>query len=81
LDLNLPSKDGREVLSIIKTDPDLMRIPVVVLTTSSEEIDVIQAYDHHANTYVTKPENLAQFIEIVNSIEDFWLQIVTLPSD
>ena len=79
LDLNLPKKDGRAVLAEIKTDPDLRRIPVVVLTTSRSEEDVLQAYDMHANAYVTKPVNLEQFMRIVALIDEFWLQVVTLP--
>ena len=81
LDLNLPRKDGREVLAEIKGDPDLRRIPVVVLTTSSAEQDILKAYDLHANCYITKPVNLEQFIIVVKSIEEFWVAIVTLPSD
>lgn len=81
LDLNLPKKDGREVLAEIKADPDLRRIPVVVLTTSSAEIDILAAYDLHANCYITKPVDLDQFVRVVRSIEDFWLSIVRLPRD
>jgi two-component system, chemotaxis family, response regulator Rcp1 len=80
LDLNLPRKDGREVLAEIKTDPDLRRIPVVVLTVSSDEADVLKAYNLHANCYITKPLDLGQFMKIVRSIEDFWLTIVKLPN-
>ncbi len=79
LDLNLPGKDGREVLSEIKRDEDLRRIPVVILTTSQAEADVARAYDLHANAYVTKPLDIEQFITVVKSIEDFWLTIVKLP--
>ena len=79
LDLNLPKKDGREVLKEIKTDPDLRRIPVVILTTSKAEEDVIKTYDYHANCYITKPIDLDQFMTVVKSIEDFWLTIVRLP--
>lgn len=79
LDLNLPRKDGREVLQEIKSDRDLRLIPVVVLTTSQAEQDILRAYDLHANCYITKPVDLDQFIEIVNTIEDFWLTIVKLP--
>ena len=79
LDLNLPRKDGREVLAEIKADPDLKRIPVVVLTTSRAEEDVIRAYDLHANCYVTKPVDLAQFMKIVSQIDEFWVKVVTLP--
>jgi len=81
LDLNLPKKDGREVLAEIKEDPGLKRIPVVVLTTSEAEQDILKAYDLHANCYITKPVDLDQFIKIVKSIEDFWLTIVKLPNE
>jgi len=81
LDLNLPKMDGREVLAQIKADPDLRRIPVVVLTTSSSEIDILSAYDLHANCYITKPVDLDQFVKVVRSIEDFWLAIVRLPRE
>jgi two-component system, chemotaxis family, response regulator Rcp1 len=80
LDLNLPKKDGREVLAEIKFDPDLKRIPVVVLTTSSAEQDIIKSYDLYANCYLTKPVQLDEFIAVVRSIEDFWLAIVKLPT-
>ncbi len=79
LDLNLPGKDGREVLDEIKNDPDLKHIPVVVVTTSTAEADVLKSYCLHANCYVTKPVNLDQFIKVVNAIEDFWFTIVKLP--
>jgi chemotaxis family two-component system response regulator Rcp1 len=79
LDLNLPRKDGRELLAEIKADPDLKRIPVVILTTSRAEQDILRTYDLHANCYVTKPVELDQFIEVVKSIEGFWLTIVKLP--
>jgi CheY-like chemotaxis protein len=79
LDLNLPRKDGREVLAEVKADPDLKRIPVVVLTTSRAEEDVVRAYDLHANCYVTKPVDLAQFMKIVAQIDEFWVKVVTLP--
>ena len=79
LDLNLPRKSGREVLAEIKQDPALMRIPVVVLTTSAAERDIFEVYGLHANCYITKPFDLDQFIHIVKSIEDFWLTIVKLP--
>ena len=79
LDLNLPRKDGREVLAEIKTHPDLKRIPVVILTTSRAEEDVLKTYNLHANCYITKPINLDQFIHVVQSIENFWLSIVVLP--
>lgn len=78
LDLNLPKKDGREVLAEIKNDPNLRRIPVVILTSSSAEADVIKTYDLHANAYIQKPLDLDQFTKIVHSIEDFWLSIVKL---
>ena len=81
LDLNLPKKDGREVLQDIKQDEKLKRIPVVVLTTSKAEEDVLRTYNLHANCYVTKPVDLDQFITVVKSIEDFWLTIVKLPSE
>jgi len=79
LDLNLPRKDGREVLAEIKADPALRRIPVVVLTTSDAEQDVLRSYNLHANCYVTKPVVLEKFLAIVRSLEDFWLTIVRLP--
>jgi CheY-like chemotaxis protein len=79
LDLNLPKKSGREVLAEIKEDPDLRRIPVVVLTISTSEGDVLETYDLHANCFITKPIGLEQFLEVVRSIEDFWLSIVRLP--
>ena len=80
LDLNLPRKDGRELLAEIKADPALRRIPVVVLTTSSADQDICKAYDLHANCYLTKPVELDEFIAVVRSIEDFWLALVKLPS-
>jgi CheY-like chemotaxis protein len=79
LDLNLPKKDGREVLAEIKNDPDLMLIPVAVLTTSQAHQDIIKAYKLHANCYITKPMELEHFARVVESFEDFWLKIVTLP--
>ena len=81
LDLNLPKKNGREVLSEIKSNADLMRIPVVVLTTSRAEEDILRAYDLNANCYITKPVDLDQFVRVVKSIEDFWLTIVKLPTE
>ena len=81
LDLNLPKKDGREVLAEIKADEQLKRIPVVILSVSRNEDDIIKSYDLHANCYVTKPINLDCFFEVVRSIEDFWLNTVTLPAD
>ena len=80
LDLNLPKKDGREVLAEIKADELLRRIPVVILTTSTAEQDILKSYDLHANCYITKPVDLTQFLIVVRAIEDFWLQIVKLPS-
>ena len=79
LDLNLPRKDGRQVLQEIKTDDSLKRIPVVILTTSKSEEDVLRAYDLHANCYITKPVDFNRFMEVVRSIEDFWLTVVKLP--
>lgn len=79
LDLNLPRKDGREVLAEIKEDPELKLIPVVVLTTSEAERDVLKAYSLHANCYITKPVDLNQFIDVVKAIEDFWFAVVKLP--
>jgi len=81
LDLNLPRKDGREVLAEVKQDPNLRRIPVVILTVSKAEEDVLKSYDLHANCYITKPIDLEQFLKVVKSVEDFWLTIVKLPSD
>jgi two-component system, chemotaxis family, response regulator Rcp1 len=80
LDLNLPVKDGRQVLAEIKDDPDLKRIPVVILTTSKAEEDIIKTYNLHANCYVTKPVDLEQFVKVVKSLEDFWLAIVKFPN-
>ncbi|MBI5870788.1 MAG: response regulator [Actinobacteria bacterium] len=79
LDLNLPKKDGRELLAEIKKDETLGRIPVVILTSSDAEADIIKTYDLHANCYITKPINLDQFMEVVKSIEHFWLTVVKLP--
>ena len=79
LDLNLPRKDGREVLAEIKSDPALRRIPVIVLTTSNAEQDIVRAYDAHANCFINKPVDLDQFLTVIRSIEDCWLTIVTLP--
>ena len=81
LDLNLPLKNGREVLAEIKADPSLMRIPVVVLTTSRAETDVLKTYELHANCYVVKPADLDEFMDVVKSIEHFWLKAATLPAD
>jgi CheY-like chemotaxis protein len=80
LDLNLPGKEGREVLQEIKNDPALMHIPVVIVTTSSAEEDILESYSLHANCFVTKPVNLEQFIRVVHAIEDFWFTIVKLPN-
>ena len=80
LDLNLPLKDGREVLAEIKTDDGLKRIPVVILTTSKAEEDILKTYNLHANCYITKPVDLGQFITVVKSIEDFWFTVVKLPN-
>ena len=79
LDLNLPRKDGREVLAELKADDHLKMIPVVVLTTSRAEQDVLRAYELHANCYITKPVDFQQFLNVVRSIESFWLFVVTLP--
>lgn len=79
LDLNLPRKDGREVLAEIKSDDDLKRIPVVIMTSSRDEEDILKSYNLHANCYITKPMDLNQFIKVVKSIEDFWFTIVKLP--
>ncbi len=81
LDLNMPRKDGRKVLAEIKEDPDLRRIPAIILTTSRAERDITAIYNLHGNCYITKPVNLDRFIEAVKSIEDFWLTIVKLPAD
>ena len=80
LDLNLPRTDGREVLKQVKEDPALRRIPVIVLTSSADEADVLKSYDLHANSYVTKPIDFDEFLAAVRSIEDFWLSIVRLPN-
>ena len=79
LDLNLPKMNGREVLAEIKDDDDLRRIPVVILTVSKAEQDIIKSYNLHANCYITKPVDLDQFLEVVKSIENFWLTVVMLP--
>jgi CheY-like chemotaxis protein len=81
LDLNMPRKNGREVLAEIKEDPELMRIPVVVLTMSHAEEDILKSYDLHANCYISKPVDIERFIEVVSSIEGFWLTIVKLPDE
>jgi chemotaxis family two-component system response regulator Rcp1 len=79
LDLNLPKKGGREVLAEIKSDPQLKRIPVIILTTSKNQDDIFHSYDLHANCYITKPRNLNQLLQIIQSIERFWFSTVTLP--
>jgi two-component system, chemotaxis family, response regulator Rcp1 len=79
LDLNLPKKDGREVLAEIKSNPALMSIPVVVLTTSRNEEDIFNSYDLHVNCYISKSRNLSQLLKIVRGIEEFWLETATLP--
>jgi two-component system, chemotaxis family, response regulator Rcp1 len=79
LDLNIPKRDGREVLAEIKADPDLRTIPVVVLTTSQNEADVLTSYRLHANCYIVKPVNFDQFMHAIEAIEDFWLNVVRLP--
>ena len=79
LDINLPKMNGTEVLAFIKNDPDLKRIPVIMLTTSSAEKDILASYDNHANCYITKPVDLDRFINVVRTIEDFWISIVKLP--
>jgi CheY-like chemotaxis protein len=79
LDLNLPRMGGREVLAEVKSDPDLKTIPIVVLTTSRAEQDILQSYQLHANCYVTKPVDLEQFLSVMRSIEEFWMTTVTLP--
>jgi len=79
LDLNLPRRDGREVLTEIKTDGNLLSIPVVVITTSAAEEDILRAYNNHVNCYITKPVDFDQFVKVVKSIEDFWFTVVKLP--
>jgi two-component system, chemotaxis family, response regulator Rcp1 len=81
LDLNLPGMDGREVLKEVKSDTDLKRIPIVILTTSNDEQDVLRSYNLNANCYVTKPIDIEQFIQVVQLIKDFWLAAVLLPAD
>ncbi len=80
LDLNLPGMDGREVLKEVKEDDDLKKIPIVVLTTSKAEEDILKSYDLHANSYITKPVDFNQFMNVIKSIETFWLEVVKLPS-
>jgi chemotaxis family two-component system response regulator Rcp1 len=79
LDINLPRMDGTELLGIIKTDPQLKRIPVIMLTTSSAEKDILASYNNYANCYITKPVDLDRFMDVVRTIEDFWISIVKLP--
>jgi CheY-like chemotaxis protein len=79
LDLNLPRVDGRQVLAEVKGDPDLRRIPVVVLTTSPSEDDILHAYDQHVNSYIRKPVDLDQFLHVLRAIDDYWLGSVSLP--
>jgi chemotaxis family two-component system response regulator Rcp1 len=79
LDLNLPKKDGREVLAEIKGNPELQTIPVVILTTSASETDILRSYQLHANCYITKPVGLEGFLQVVHSIDNFWLSVVKLP--
>jgi two-component system, chemotaxis family, response regulator Rcp1 len=79
LDLNLPRKDGRDVLAEIKADPDLMRIPVIILTSSQAEEDILKTYNLYANGYIVKPVDLEQFFKIIRQIKDFWMSIVVLP--
>jgi len=81
LDLNLPKKDGREVLAEVKGDSNLQTIPVVILTTSESEADILKSYSLHANCYITKPVSLDGFLKVVKSIDDFWLTVVKLPSE
>jgi len=80
LDLNLPKRDGRQVLAEVKGDPDLRRIPIVVLTTSEAEEDVLRSYDLHANAYVTKPVDFDRFVEVIRQIDDFFISVVRLPT-
>lgn len=81
LDLNLPRKDGREVLVEVKNDEKLKRIPIVVLTTSKADEDIIKSYNYHANCYISKPVDLNEFLRVVKTIEDFWLSVVKLPKE
>jgi CheY-like chemotaxis protein len=80
LDLNLPRRDGRQVLGEVKADPDLRRIPIVVLTTSEAEEDVLRSYDLHANAYVTKPVDFDRFVEVIRQIDEFFISVVRLPA-
>lgn len=79
LDINLPKKNGHEVLEVVKNDPNLKKIPIIVLTTSTSDLDVCKAYDLHANCYIVKPIEIGEFIKVVTRIEDFWLTVVKLP--
>ena len=79
LDMKLPKMDGREWLAAIKADPECKRIPVVILTTSKAEEDILRVYDLHANAYISKPVDMAQFLKVTAAIEEFWLAVVTLP--
>lgn len=81
LDLNLPRKDGREVLAEIKSDRDLAAIPVIIMTSSSAETDIVRTYEHHANCYITKPIDWKQFLEVMSVFQEFWISIVTLPTN
>lgn len=81
LDINLPKKNGHEVLKYIKEKPELMHIPVIMLTTSSSETDIMKSYKNHANCYITKPIDLQKFMEVVASIENFWISLVQLPNE
>ena len=81
LDLNMPRKDGQEVLEELKNDPELRRIPVVILTSSESEEDIVKSYELNANAYLTKPVDFDGFVEIVDRLEDFWFQVVKLPGD
>ena len=81
LDLNLPRIDGREVLAMIKSEPSLKRIPVVILTTSKAEEDIVRSYDLNVNCYITKPVDMTQFIEVIKAIDHFWFTVVTLPAE
>jgi len=80
LDINIPKVNGKEVLAAIKNDPDLRTIPVVMLTTSDSEMDVLESYKHYANCYIVKPVDFSKFIEVVKAIENFWISVVRLPS-
>ena len=81
LDLNMPRKNGREVLEEVKNDPDLKRIPIIILTTSDNDLDILNCYDLHANCYINKPVDFVKFITVVQHLQNFWFQVVTLPND